>query len=94
VTYPELTGWAGRGYTRRNAESTGLSIRYATVEERAETPAVRYVCEACGRPLADLRQCSEHTCHLWPCGCLPNEAGAHRVGCPDHPEGDRGHHDG
>lgn len=21
------------------------------------------------------------------CGCLRNEAGAHRVGCPDHPEG-------
>jgi hypothetical protein len=28
--------------------------------------------------------------HLWPCGCLKNEAGAHRVGCPDHPEGVRG----
>lgn len=28
--------------------------------------------------------------HLWPCGCLINEAGAHRVGCPDHPEGVRG----
>lgn len=24
------------------------------------------------------------------CGCLRNEAGAHRVGCPDHPEGTRG----
>jgi hypothetical protein len=23
----------------------------------------------------------------WACGCLRNEAGAHRVGCPDHPEG-------
>ena len=28
--------------------------------------------------------------HLWPCGCLINDAGAHRVGCPDHPEGVRG----
>lgn len=28
--------------------------------------------------------------HLWPCGCLINEAGAHRVGCPEHPEGVRG----
>ena len=28
--------------------------------------------------------------HLWPCGCLRNDAGAHRVGCPDHPEGVRG----
>ena len=27
---------------------------------------------------------------LWPCGCLINDAGAHRVGCPDHPEGVRG----
>ena len=25
--------------------------------------------------------------HLWPCGCLPNKAGAHRVGCPEHPQG-------
>lgn len=25
--------------------------------------------------------------HLWPCGCLKNDAGAHRAGCPDHPEG-------
>lgn len=28
--------------------------------------------------------------HLWSCGCLRNDAGAHRVGCPDHPEGIRG----
>ena len=28
--------------------------------------------------------------HLWPCGCLRNDAGAHRVSCPDHPEGVRG----
>ena len=28
--------------------------------------------------------------HLWPCGCLRNDAGAHRVGCPDYPEGRRG----
>lgn len=28
--------------------------------------------------------------HLWTCGCLCNDAGAHRVGCPDHPEGVRG----
>jgi hypothetical protein len=28
--------------------------------------------------------------HLWACGCLINDAGAHRVGCPDHPEGVRG----
>lgn len=27
---------------------------------------------------------------LWMCGCLINEAGAHRVGCPDHPNGVRG----
>jgi hypothetical protein len=25
--------------------------------------------------------------HLWPCGCLRNDAGAHRVGCPEHPKG-------
>lgn len=25
--------------------------------------------------------------HLWPCGCLKNDAGAHRVGCADHLEG-------
>lgn len=28
--------------------------------------------------------------HLWRCGCLRNDGGAHRVGCPDHPEGVRG----
>ena len=28
--------------------------------------------------------------HLWSCGCLINDAGAHRVGCPDYPEGIRG----
>lgn len=28
--------------------------------------------------------------HLWPCGRLINDAGAHRVGCPDYPEGVRG----
>lgn len=28
--------------------------------------------------------------HLWPCGCLRNEAGAHRVGCRDFPNGVRG----
>ncbi len=30
--------------------------------------------------------------HLWPCGCLINSAGAHRVGCPDYPEGVRDEH--
>jgi hypothetical protein len=25
--------------------------------------------------------------HLQSCGCLVNDAGAHRKGCPDHPEG-------
>jgi hypothetical protein len=33
---------------------------------------------------------SRRPSHLWPCGCLKNDAGAHRVGCPDHPEGVRG----
>jgi hypothetical protein len=33
--------------------------------------------------------CGDDEC-LWPCGCLRNDAGAHRVGCPDHPEGVRG----
>lgn len=23
------------------------------------------------------------TAHLWPCGCLRNDAGAHRTACPD-----------
>lgn len=27
---------------------------------------------------------------LWLCGCLVNDAGAHRVGCPDFPEGRHG----
>jgi hypothetical protein len=30
------------------------------------------------------------TSGLWLCGCLVNDGGAHRVGCPDHPEGVRG----
>ena len=33
---------------------------------------------------------SQQPSHLWPCGCLINDTGAHRVGCPDHPEGVRG----
>jgi len=28
--------------------------------------------------------------HLWPCGCLRNDADAHRVGCPLYPEGREG----
>lgn len=28
--------------------------------------------------------------HLWPCGCLRNDGDAHRVGCPEYPEGKRG----
>jgi hypothetical protein len=28
--------------------------------------------------------------HPWRCGCLSNDGGAHRVGCPDYPEGVRG----
>lgn len=28
--------------------------------------------------------------HLESCGCLRNDAGAPRAGCPDHPEGVRG----
>lgn len=28
--------------------------------------------------------------HLWICGCLRNQGGAHRVGCPVYPEGVRG----
>lgn len=30
-----------------------------------------------------------HSYH-WPCGCLVNTAGAHRVGCLDFPEGRKG----
>lgn len=30
------------------------------------------------------------TSGLWPCGCLVNDAGDHRVGCPEYPEGVRG----
>jgi hypothetical protein len=43
-------------------------------------------------PMDVLREVCRHpsTSHLWPCGCLKNDAGAHRVGCPDHPEGVRG----
>ena len=29
--------------------------------------------------------------HQWPCGCLINEGDAHRVGCPEHPKGQKGH---
>jgi len=28
--------------------------------------------------------------HLWPCGCLINDGDAHRVGCPEYPQGRRG----
>jgi len=39
---------------------------------------------------AEARQARLTRSGRLPCGCLDNEAGAHRVGCPDHPEGVRG----
>ena len=33
------------------------------------------------------RTVGENREHLWPCGCLRNEAGAHRGGCPGYPNG-------
>lgn len=39
----------------------------------------------------EIRRAVElHQRGLWACGCLINDGGAHRVGCPDHPEGVRG----
>lgn len=40
--------------------------------------------------LAELDNRHPEHQHLWKCGCLVNDGGAHRVGCPDHPEGVRG----
>lgn len=37
--------------------------------------------------IARGKQQTAEDSHLWPCGCLINRADAHRVGCPDHPEG-------
>jgi hypothetical protein len=61
------------------------------------------VCHECGRdgPLADaawdlaLAVLEEPDVWrspggLWLCGCLINDGGAHRVGCPEHPEGVKG----
>ena len=38
------------------------------------------------RLASGLIHAREVTAVQWPCGCLKNEAGAHRAGCPDHPE--------
>jgi hypothetical protein len=35
-----------------------------------------------------IRQALE--AYLWRCGCLVNDGGAHRVGCPEHREGVKG----
>lgn len=37
--------------------------------------------------MANVEQVNPERPHLWLCGCLVNEAGAHRKGCPDFPEG-------
>lgn len=31
-----------------------------------------------------MHETNERPSHLWPCGCLRNEAGAHRRSCPDY----------
>jgi hypothetical protein len=61
-------------------------------------------CEACGMhlggvpdadgrylafPYYDFAGTYDTKPHLWPCGCLINDGDAHRVGCPEYPEGRR-----
>lgn len=60
---------------------TGIT---ATAEGQSSQIAVK------AAVLRDLQKRVATPAHLWPCGCLINDAGAHRAGCPDHPEGVRG----
>ena len=45
-------------------------------------------------PSGKYDYCDDPACNQFgayeSCGCLTNKAGAHRVGCPDYPEGVRG----
>jgi hypothetical protein len=54
--------------------------------DRTYDSAWRY---AIARTMEGDQQAAEPPFPLWACGCLQNEGGAHRVGCPDHPEGVR-----
>lgn len=70
---------------RRVKGGDGLSAKERDLYEQGRREEAAALAEARERWLAE-----KQPSHLWPCGCLKNSAGAHRAGCPDHPEGVRG----
>lgn len=78
-----------------STESNDLPVVRIVTDEAYELATS----EEARRDLADMMRMGrknglhlgdERPSRLEPCGCLRNAAGAHRVGCPDHPEGVRG----
>lgn len=59
-------------------------------EDDLPTYGVRVTDDAIAAAIKTLQDRAPLGPDLWPCGCLPNDAGAHRVGCPDYPGGIRG----
>lgn len=69
----------------------GLELfRIPNREDDLPTYGVRASDALIAAGLQYLRERAPLGADLWPCGCLPNDAGAHRVGCPDYPGGNRG----
>lgn len=64
------------------------SVRFTdtTITEAVQTLQAKDCC--CHEPAHKIGGC--HACVYLKCGCLSNNADAHRVGCPDYPEGRRG----
>lgn len=88
---PEIRELVGR-YREAVAELNSIVLGHGRPDTRRA--ANRQVDQAARDVAASVlfeldREHPEHA-HLWKCGCLRNDGGAHRVGCPDHPEGVRG----
>lgn len=64
-----------------------LNIASGGDVSRSETQAARSVRSQIRKIKEEARIAAAREAHYFTCGCLRNDAGAHRVGCPDHPEG-------
>jgi hypothetical protein len=82
--------WAGPGYTKLNDESAPDEPGGEWRQNLAGDPYGAHWRANPVPPYEPDPPPQWSPSHLLPCGCLDNEAGAHRVGCPDHPEGVRG----
>jgi hypothetical protein len=80
--------WQVKAYLPANYAVTGEDGRYVYFEghDNAGWTLEDYVIP---RLASGLHSAREIKPGMLPCGCLDNSAGAHRVGCPEHPEGVR-----